>query len=69
MAPMYTEIERRWQRQMLFSTLNGKQLRRVVAGILTAAWKAMKDVHATEFDREGVGCGERRTVGVETRRE
>lgn len=52
---MDTVVDRGGQKKTLPSTLYGRHMLRALAGTLKVAWKAVKDVHAEEFDIDGTG--------------
>lgn len=47
---------------MLFSTLYGRYLCRAVVGTLKRTWDVMNDLHAAEFENDGIEVEEGRAA-------
>lgn len=56
------EVRRGGRRQTLFSVSHGRYLHRAVGSVLKMAWEALKDIHAAEFDNDGMGDGKERAM-------
>lgn len=57
---VYAEVKWARQRETMFKTFYGKDLSRVVAGMLRVEWEEMKHLHAVEFHIVGMGNKEGR---------
>lgn len=55
-------MERGGRRQTVSPKRYERYLRRVVAGTLTVAWKAVENDHVAEFDNDDMGNEERRAA-------
>lgn len=59
---MDTEMERGRRGKTLFTILYRRYLRRAIVGMLKEAWEVVKDMHAVEYNKDGMEDEERRAV-------